>query len=557
MKKLICTLFALAMCASLAACGGDEGGETTNSKDEQAAATTTDSAAHEAPDVTTTGSTTTNAPDVTTQKIVEELVMSSYVIINGYLNETHPDANVELYELLESVKSKIGDKDIAVKLIDKILTAMITGQKRVVDFGQTILVMDFIEKIRDPYTEPNFIDENTYAYLSISANIHIVYNFQSDTYGVYNSSAKSYVQEPSFDFIAVDDTGYIAVGKDGYYGCLNDNGEKTIGFIYEEPFYFNDDLAVVCVNGKYGIINTEGTIVLETKYRNASILEEYDFIIADNSTNSVAAYAMYDYSGKQLTTHSYSEINYYDGRIYALNNTKTPTGYWYDLYDRQGNPLIGEGSKLPWVRGVLFPGNFGISIAECDSAVTNTYGIEYPIYGPYYDKYWYTYLDKELKPLNDGVYQCVYANYKMSNFNQKGYAIASIQRSEEGSKQTRVVLDLHGNELSRFENSYMTENGWDFLPIDANDYLYNMCYISFSYQYAIYIRSTGELIRYDWIKMLEGTNLTIVSNSETALYGLYDGEELVLNMIYNSIEYVDGIILAKQGAEQIEYTPVY
>ena len=55
--------------------------------------------------------------------------------------------------------------------------------------------------------------------------------------------------------------------------------------------------------------------------------------------------------------------------------------------------------------------------------------------------------------------------------------------------------------------------------------------------------------------MGEGTDLIIVQDNDTGLYGLYDGETLALELLYNEIEYDDNKISAKRGAETIEYVP--
>ena len=465
------------------------------------------------------------------------------------------------------------------RIIDNVYTygmCMDNNNKTVVDMAINILADDDgslkIGFIND--TAAYVFNDKRYDYFEVFP----VYDLTSGKYGVYNIETNEYIYEPTLTYLSEpDESGYICAQYEGYYGCLNMFGEKIIGFMYDKPITFETTVATVYTNKKYGVVDCSGKIILECKYDSVELIPDNGIIVANwpggaqgELYKSNLAYGAYTLSGEYIIPHSYLDYTIIDSKIYMLENTYG-NSQWYDLYDDKGHMLFGNGTAIPDICSITLPGNYGISIGRSTSSKNNVNGISRR-----YGGYWYRYISDSLEYLNDGLYQMEFADYKVSFFNEKGYAVASILGSKEGSTQTRVILDKNGSILDEFAYIYTSadlkalknnrpdiesiirtnEDGtkWSWLPTDANDYLYILQDRS---GYGLYIRSTGTVVPCDYASMIEGTNLTIVKNDDTGLYGLYDGEKLVLDIVYNKINYSDQKVIAKRGAEEVIYEPEF
>lgn len=482
-------------------------------------------------------------------------------------------------KLREDSSSTLGLDNQLYRIIDSVYTygmCMDSNNKTTVDMAINILAYDDgslqIGFIGD--TASYVFNDNRYDYLDVFP----VYDLASGKYGVYNIETNEYVLEPTLTYLSEPDaSGYICAQYKGYYGCLNMFGEKIIGFMYDEPITFETTVATVRTNKKYGVVDCYGKNILDCKYDSIEILPDNEVIVANwpggalgELYKSNLAYGAYTLSGEYIIPHSYLDYTIIDSNIYMLENTYG-NSQWYDLYDNSGHMLFGKGTALSDLCSITLPGNYGISIGRSMTSKSNINGISRRNSG-----YWYHYITDSLEYLNDGLYQMEFADYKVSFFNEKGYAVASILGSREGSTQTRVVLDKNGEVLDEFAYIYTpsdlkalknnrsdiesiirtNDDGtkWTWLPTDANDYLYILQDRS---GFGLYIRSRGTVVPCDYASMIGGTNLTIVKNDDTGLYGLYDGETLVLDIVYNKINYSDQKVIAKRGAEEIIYEPKF
>lgn len=492
-------------------------------------------------------------------------------------------AQESFYDLTQETENLLGKDNYLSKLLSlTYMTGMFEGSINVVDMAINILSFD--------KGDPNaaFIGDSVYLFDDCRFDYGILlpaYDLSSGLYGVFNVETHQYIYEPTLNYLSSPDAnGYICLGYKGFYGCINTRGEKVVGFMYDAPITFSSNVAVVKTNNKYGVVNSAGETVLKCQYDSIEIyLSEntsldHSVIMANwpggaqgKLYKGNGAYGAYTLSGTQIIPHSYLGYQLQGRNIYMLENVYNNSS-WYDLYDSTGKLLFGPGTDIPEICSITLPGNYGISIGRSTASTVNVNGISTSKDGR---DYWYTYISDDMKYINDGVYQLELASYEMTLFNINGYAVASIQGSREGSTQTRVVLDKNGAVCDEFAYIYAssdyrtlknnrpdidnvigsTDDYWHWLPVDANDYLYHMSYSNFSTHHALYVRSTGHLIEYDKVNMIDGTNLTIVKDADTGLFGLFDGSTLALDLIYNSISYTGNTVVAKRGAEEFTYTP--
>ncbi len=433
---------------------------------------------------------------------------------------------------------------------------MCSENKTIIDMVTDILTYD-----KGGLSEP-FIDASQYLFNDSRyeyTEVYPVYDLSTGLYGLYNINTQQYIYKPNLPYLSSpDDQGYLCICYNGYYGCINMRGEKVIGFLYDEPITYYHDVAIVKTNEKYGVISPLGEDILQTKYGNIKV---YDHVIAANTgTGNIGeseyeTFALFSYSGKQLSQHCYCDIVISNDRIYVQyckdGDIKLDGQYfetWYDLFDLEGNRLIGEGTALPEAWGVKMPGGKGIMIAICNGKITNEYNYSYPKHYMM-DEYGFRYITDDLKWLNKNAYCDTY----IGSFNDNGFAAASVY-NPENQEVERVIIDSDGKQVDRFR---LDDCNW-YMPVEANHYIYKMSNYSSNakeIQYAVCNRNTRELLLYPYVEMVEGTDLIIVQDNDTGLYGLYDGETLALELLYNEIEYDDNKISAKRGAETIEYVP--
>lgn len=119
-------------------------------------------------------------------------------------------------------------------------------------------------------------------------------------------------------------------------------------------------------------------------------------------------------------------------------------------------------------------------------------------------------------------------------------------------------IDLNGNEVIKLSENY----GDYYMIVDANDYVCVMGYNAATIDPAtgaVFIIETREMYTYAKPRLIEGTNMVIVQDPSTELYGLYDGPELALDLEYTSIYYDYGreCVVATRGAESEDYYSSY
>lgn len=96
---------------------------------------------------------------------------------------------------------------------------------------------------------------------------------------------------------------------DGKYGFIDKTGKEVIPLIYDYSYDFSEGLAFACLNGKCGYIN---------KFGNETISFEYDDNSGSTFENGIAIveknkkFGLIDRSGKAITPFKYSKIDFFE-----------------------------------------------------------------------------------------------------------------------------------------------------------------------------------------------------------------------------------------------------
>lgn len=510
---------------------------------------------------------TTDAPTETDDDEYS-LGVEGYNLLNAYYTGDYDDYNEiesSLYDLLDRMYTGLGENNDLVRLAASVEQAIYDGNTPLVLDVLKILKNNFAEKTADAYNGLPFVEDNVIELTRYEQyNTGMVIDLNTGYYGLYDYNTSEFLYYPNESCY---DCGadMISIEKDGYYGSVYYSGESAIGCYYEEPLRFNQNgLSAVKSNGMYGAIDKTGQKILPTQYTEVDFVGDSYLIANIESTPSddypeYHEFAIFDSSGNQLTNHIYAAFQEGEGNwLFAQYNrdakpNNSDNKAWYDLYDYDGNRLIGPGTNLPEVYGVSLPGQYGMMVGICDGELTNQYGETYPRGGYYLVDYGYKYITPDLTYLNDGVY----AGWYYTDFNKNGYAVASMDRSRSND-DLRVVIDLNGNEILKLSENY----GDYYMIVDANDYVCVMNYTAATIDprdCAVYIIETRAMYTYADARIIEGTNLVAVQDPNTELYGLYDGPELALPLEYTSFYYDSDkeCIVATRGAESEEYYPSY
>lgn len=203
------------------------------------------------------------------------------------------------------------------------------------------------------------------------------------------------VIEPSFDYAYPykNDMARIFVGNVGLFGPT----EGKFGFInrkgiviIEPKFDYCEDFnkygqAVASMNGKYGIIDLSGNVLVDFKYSNMAFIEQYDFFLAysDSESNSSVCYFI-DINGIERQ-QVFDRVTIGDGCIldcsYELSPPKNA------LYSINGIQL--SDYKFDYLYS-LSDGLFGYKIGEkygiIDDQGREVTGPEFEYIGPFYNK---------------------------------------------------------------------------------------------------------------------------------------------------------------------------
>lgn len=135
---------------------------------------------------------------------------------------------------------------------------------------------------------------------SLFGNLGVV----SDGWGLVDTKGKFIVPIGMYDKInEFYDNGLASVKADGKYGFIDTKGELVIPLMYDYAFGFSDGLAEVEYQGLYGVIDVNNRTVIDFKHQHLELLKSNRIAVKDDDR-----YALMDIHSTLLTGYEYDLI---------------------------------------------------------------------------------------------------------------------------------------------------------------------------------------------------------------------------------------------------------
>ena len=130
-----------------------------------------------------------------------------------------------------------------------------------------------------------------------------------ELYGLVNAQGEFVVTLGIYDTISpFYDNGLAAVSKNGKYGFIDTSGQIIIPLIYDNTHGFDTGFAIVNHQGKYGVIDNHHHTVIDLNYQSVRILNSPNNTIYF-AIKSDDKYALFDKNQKQLSGFLYDFIS--------------------------------------------------------------------------------------------------------------------------------------------------------------------------------------------------------------------------------------------------------
>jgi hypothetical protein len=152
-------------------------------------------------------------------------------------------------------------------------------------------------------------DSIKYGFADSDRNIIVEPVYDDSKFYVGASSASSSFNE-----------GLAPVKKDGRWGYIDLKGKVAIDFLFDDARCFNEGLAPVKLNGKYGYINNKGKVIIDCMYENSSGFHKGVAVVEDNENK----FGFINNKGAWLIKPEYDSV--YFGRFdyeWTKNNVVT------------------------------------------------------------------------------------------------------------------------------------------------------------------------------------------------------------------------------------------
>lgn len=165
----------------------------------------------------------------------------------------------------------------------------------------------FIDKNGKPAS--GHTDEDGVDYLIDYHFYYDCFRFRTNgKYGMWDKSFKTIIRPIYSSLGSMSPSGLTYASIEGdKYGYLNKKGTWDIDPQFDRAHSFEDDVAVVSSNGKYGAINTRGEFVLDAKYAYLCSVGGERLIYCDDTKKGY--YGLMDLHGNIITDPIYNIIN--------------------------------------------------------------------------------------------------------------------------------------------------------------------------------------------------------------------------------------------------------
>ncbi len=201
--------------------------------------------------------------------------------------------------------------------------------------------------IQPTYDDMILIPDPTKAVFIVQANV----NLETGTYDSKAIDDKGKELFSSYQKVEamqnIDQNGYVTydenalkVYKDGKYGLINFNGTEILNPVYDSisPLKGVKNSIVTVKDGMYGLVDNSGNVIIDNKYTEiTSLTNKYEdgYIVKDQNGN----YGIINYNKKQVLECKYSEIKHVSGsNLYVVKENGN-----LELMNENGEVLIGSG----------------------------------------------------------------------------------------------------------------------------------------------------------------------------------------------------------------------
>lgn len=393
------------------------------------------------------------------------------------------------------------------------------------------------------------------------------------------------ISNSSFKYAYVGDVhdGLVSVSDGTYYGYIDSSGKiifplenklpnKIDDDSYLSNFYFIDGLAKYYKDGKYGVINSAGEIIISNLYDDLTIYSD-DIIVVNNSdgsyiinssniassskylqiyvnkndfehfivANSELKYGIVDINDNEIISFDYDSINYIynfseNDFIYVLNDDDV-----YELYSSELSKIEIDNIKFVyWYED-------GIICYADNNDIIHTYNIvdnKVETYDSKYDFVYY-YTNNYAYVSSNGYYGYIDKN--------KNIAIDLSYNYSAG-----IFIDKYATVCNAIDDTLacniIDENGKEMLDTTYREiYIYNKNIIKVidNDNNVFIINYKGEKLTddYEMVDFLEDINCFVVKSSDGKYGVLNYNYDYLYNLEYDNIKYNDNYFILKKESE--------
>ncbi len=300
----------------------------------------------------------------------------------------------------------------------------------------------------------------------------------------------------------------LVVQKDGKYGMVDYSGNVLLDCKYEniEAVKGIENSFIIKENGKEGLSDSEGKIIIKAEYKEIRGLgDNYQngYIVV----NTEGKYGVIDFTGNQVIENSYEDIaDVYGNGMYVVKD-KT-----YKLIDKAGKTILDNFDSIKSINGeniiVSVDGKYGVKNIENEELISTDYQDLIYAFSNYY-------IAKK-----DGKYGVVDTTGKtVLKFKYQNIAyreVASFFEAEKSGNTETIIIDSNFEEkLTGYLSEVNTEKGY-FRIKTSGEYKY--------YNFKFEEKSAQEIL----------TNNTLFLSQKDDKYGYTDKNgNVVVDYIYD------------------------
>jgi hypothetical protein len=190
---------------------------------------------------------------------------------------------------------------------------------------------------------------------------------KADTWLIMKGNNEA-IREIQADSIRAVDRGLYLIKMSGRAVLADNNFAYRTNLQYTSISTLKNGKAIVVLNGKKGIINTTGKVIMAPTFKDLLIDEE--FVRASQVVGNTSRWLVFDSIGKSISTKTYEYIDRYNGEFFPVKNK----GFWGAL-DKTGKEIIAcvHDSLIDYSYGLIvvkFKGKYGVINEREDWLVT-------------------------------------------------------------------------------------------------------------------------------------------------------------------------------------------